>query len=142
MDWRVAKLDPDTARHLDRLHPEVFDNAIDPEQLQAFISDPRHLLFMAIVDDVVIGMASGVEYFHPDKRPQFWINEVGVAPEFQRRGIGRALVGHLIDAAKSRGCSEAWLGTEPDNDAANACYRSVPGGGDAEPFLLYEWQLD
>ncbi|MEL7186313.1 MAG: GNAT family N-acetyltransferase [Pseudomonadota bacterium] len=142
MDWRIEELDSDTARRLDRLHPEVFDNAIVPEQLRAFIDDPRHLLFMAIVDDVVVGMASGVEYFHPDKRPNLWINEVGVAPDFQCRGIGRALVGELLDAARSRGCKEAWLGTEPDNDAANACYRAVPDVEDAEPFLLYEWELD
>jgi hypothetical protein len=28
---------------------------------------------------VVVGFASGVHYVHPDKSPELWINEVGVA---------------------------------------------------------------
>jgi aminoglycoside 6'-N-acetyltransferase I len=58
---------------LDRLAPEVFDNVIDPVQLARFVGDPRHLMLVAIEDDLVVGMASTVEYFHPDKPPQMWI---------------------------------------------------------------------
>ena len=142
MRWTIEKLSTDNAKLLEDMQHEVFDNAIDPAQLKAFLDDPRHVLFVAIVEGAVVGMASGVEYFHPDKQPQMWINEVGVADEFQRQGIGRELVNTLVTEAKSRGCDCAWLGTETDNDAANACYRNVSGGKPAEPFLLYEWPLD
>lgn len=142
MSWTIETLCADNAHLLQRMQHEVFDNAVDPVQLQAFIEDSRHVLVMAIVEGTVVGMASGVEYFHPDKNPQMWINEVGVADKFQRRGIGRGLVSALLDEAKARGCDCAWLGTEPDNEAANACYRSVTGSSAAEPFVLYEWNLD
>lgn len=141
MNWRIEQLSANNSAYLERLNPDVFDNPIVPEQLAAFIDDPRHVLVLAISDNTVVGMASGVEYFHPDKQPQFWINEVGVADEHRNQGIGRALTTSLIDEAKARGCSCAWLGTEPDNDPANACYRAVPGGSAVEPFLLYEWPL-
>lgn len=141
-DCHIESLSGENAHLLEQMRHDVFDNAVDPVQLQAFVDDPRHVLFMAIADGAVVGMASAVEYFHPDKKPQLWINEVGVADAFQKRGIGRGLVTALISEARSRGCDCAWLGTEPDNDAANACYRSVTGGSDAEPFLLYEWKLD
>ena len=127
---------------LDRLAPEVFDNAIDPVQLARFLGDPRHLMLVAIEDGLVVGMASAVEYFHPDKPPQMWINEVGVSPAYQRRGIGRALTAALVEAARQRGCAYAWLGTDRDNTAAQACFRSVPDVEPPQTFLLYEWDLE
>lgn len=142
MKWSIETLSAQNAHRLDSLEHDIFDNQVDPHQLQAFVDDPRHILMMAIVDGTVVGMASGVEYFHPDKKPQMWINEVGVADAYQRKGIGRSLVESLIDQARNRGCDCAWLGTENDNVAANACYRAVPGGTEPESFLLYEWSLD
>lgn len=127
---------------LERVAVDVFDNAIDASQVDAFVADPRHVMFLALDGDLVVGMASAVEYFHPDKRPQMWINEVGVASTHRRRGIGRALTESLINEARSRGCVFAWLGTDIGNDAGQACFRSVPGVEPAQSFLLYEWDLE
>ena len=127
---------------LDNVDPDVFDNAIVASQTQAFVNDNRHVLFVAVDDGLVIGMATGVEMFHPDKQPQLFINEVGVAERYRRRGIGRHLTGLLLDVARGRGCDYAWLGTEDDNVAARACYASVPGVSEPEPFVLFEWDLD
>jgi len=41
--------------------------------------DPRHHLVVA-VEHVVVGFCSAVDYIQPDKPPELWINEVGVAP--------------------------------------------------------------
>jgi ribosomal protein S18 acetylase RimI-like enzyme len=87
-------------------------------------------------------MASGVEYFHPDKPSQMWINEIGVSPANQRRGIGRQLIAALVDAARLRGCVYVWLGTEHDNRPAQACFGAVPGAEQPKPFLLYEWDFE
>ena len=35
---------------------------------------------------------AAVHYVHPDKGPDLWINEVGVAPSDQGRGIGRQVM--------------------------------------------------
>lgn len=48
----------------------------------------------------------------------------------------------LLRIAKARGCTGAWLGTEPDNVPAQRCYAGVPKGKPPETFLLYEWPLD
>lgn len=127
---------------LERIAADVFDNPIDQQQLAKFVSDPRHFMVLALEAGVVVGMASGVEYFHPDKQPQMWINEVGVASTHRRRGIGKALTQWLVCRAKSRGCVYAWLGTDKDNVAGQACFASVPGVESAQPFLLYEWNLE
>lgn len=138
----IVQLDRANMGLLDQVAPEVFDSAVQLNYLRAFVSDPRHLMFLALEHDVVVGMASGVEYFHPDKPPQMWINELGVAATHRRRGLGRRLLVALLDAARRRGCGYAWLGTEQDNVVAQACFRSVPGVEVAQAFLLYEWDLE
>ncbi|MBI1385284.1 MAG: GNAT family N-acetyltransferase [Rhizobiales bacterium] len=142
MTVRILRLDEGNAGCLDRLDPDVFDGPIDPVELARFLADPRHLMVVAIADGLVVGMASAFEYFHPDKRPQMFINEVGVSSAFQRKGIGRRLTGALVEIARERGCAYAWLGTEVDNAAAQACFAAVPDGEPPRPFLLYDWELE
>ena len=141
MSVDIRRLGRETAGLLQRVGPDVFDHPIDPLQLQAFLDDDRHIMMIAVDDDTVIGMASAVEYFHPDKEPQLWINEVGVASTHRRQGIGRRLVVALLEAARERGCESAWLGTNIDNEIAQACFGSVANGGKPQPFLLYEWDV-
>ena len=138
----IRELKPECRSLLDKIAPDVFDNDIIPEQLDAFLQDPRHRMFLAVDDGVVVGMASAFEYLHPDKNSQLFINEVGVAPSHRRLGIGRRLVEALINCAKERGCDYAWLGTDADNISGNACFSSVPGVTAPQPFMLYEWDLD
>ena len=140
--FSVHLLSQENAHLLEQAAPDVFDNPIDDRQLRAFLDDDRHILFVALDNDIVVGMASAVEYFHPDKQPQLWINEVGVASTHRRRGIARRLVEELLNTAKNRGCVFAWLGTDADNLAAQACFTSVPEVEEPQPFLLYEWDLE
>ena len=41
---------------------------------------------------------------------------------------------------RARGCAESWVGTEPDNAAANALYAGL-GGDPVESFHLYHYDL-
>lgn len=65
---------------LTHVAPGVFDHAVDPARSVEFLNDPRHHLAVAIEAGLVVGVASAVHYVHPDKSPELWINEVGVAP--------------------------------------------------------------
>jgi predicted N-acetyltransferase YhbS len=73
----------------------VFDNPVESRWARAFLDDERHHMVVALEGSRVVGMASAVDYVHPDKAPQLWINEVGVAPSHQQRGIGRRLLAWL-----------------------------------------------
>lgn len=140
MPIEIRLLGAHDAALLARVAPDVFDGPVDPRWARRFLDDPRHHLAVALDDGVVVGMASGVDYVHPDKAPQLFINEVGVAPSHQRRGIGRRLVDALIERGRAIGCTYAWVGTEEDNVAARTLYERA--GGSAEPFVLYGWALD
>ena len=54
-----------------------------------------------------------------------------MAPSHHRRGIGKAIMGALLQHAKSVGCKEAWVLTERANRAAMGLYASA-GGEEAE----------
>lgn len=124
---------------LSRVAPGVFDNPVDPRWTAEFLTDPRHHMAVAMVDEQVVGMASGVHYVHPDKPPEFWVNEVGVAPSHQGRSIGKQLLQALLAHARTLGCTEAWLGTEETNAAARRLYTSA--GGREQPMVYVTFQL-
>ena len=139
MPVEIVLLGPDNIGALDNVAPDVFDETVDVRLTRTFVSDTRHHMMLAIEDGVVVGMASAVDYVHPDKAPQLWINEVGVAPSHQRRGIGRQLLDALLAHGRTLGCTEAWLGTEVDNVPARALYESA--GSKPEKFMLYSFPL-
>ncbi|MEX0627560.1 MAG: GNAT family N-acetyltransferase [Cucumibacter sp.] len=116
----------------------VFDEAVDPALASAYLAEPRFHLLVALSGDLVIGMATGLVYSHPDKGPQFFVNEVGVGDDYLRQGIARDLMRALFIAAKTAGCTCAWVGTETDNDAANGLYRALGGAENRMNFFEFD----
>jgi len=126
-----------------RVAPDVFDDPLDARGTREFLSDPRHHIAVAIDAGFVVGFATAVHYVHPDKpAPELWVNEVGVAPSHQRRGIGKALLGALFARARELGCREAWVLTSRDNEAATAFYAATGGSADDGPTAMYSFPLD
>jgi ribosomal protein S18 acetylase RimI-like enzyme len=118
----------------------VFDEPVNPGWAAAFLDDPANLLVAAVAQGAVRGMASATILRHPDKPLQLFVNEVGVHPDWQGRGLGRAMMAALLAAARERGCRVAWVVTEADNAPALALNRSA--GGEATPDLvMFEWAL-
>ena len=127
---------------LKNVAPAVFDDPIDPHVTDAFLRDPRHHLAVAVEDNVVVGFVSAVHYVHPDKpRPELWINEVGVAPTHQGRGLGKDLVRSILERARGIGCAEAWVLTDRSNIAAMRLYSSS-GGTKPSDHVMYTFRLD
>jgi ribosomal protein S18 acetylase RimI-like enzyme len=122
---------------LDQVADDVFDCPVDPVWSAEFLADPRHHLVVAIDDGIVVGMASGVHYVHPDKPPQLFINEIGVASSHQGRGIGRRVLDALLERGRALGCSEAWVLTDESNSIARKLYAGAGGEIDSEPAIMY-----
>jgi GNAT superfamily N-acetyltransferase len=135
----VRMLCPGDAAVLDCVAPGVFDNAIEPRWTAEFLADPRHHMAVALIGEQAVGMASALHYVHPDKPPELWVNEVGVAPSHQGQGIGRQLLQALFARGHELGCAEAWLGTEESNTAARRLYAAV--GGKEQPMVYVTFRL-
>jgi aminoglycoside 6'-N-acetyltransferase I len=126
---------------LDNVAPGVFDNPVDPDRADEFLRDSRHHLAVAVSDGTVVGMASAVHYVHPDKEPELWINEIGVAERFRRTGLGKRLLDALLQHAKVLGCRTAWLVTKRDNEAARQLFASAGGQEATEGAVLVNFVL-
>lgn len=135
----VRLLEADDADLLEHVVEGVFDARVRREWVGAFLSDPSHRIAVALEDGLVVGMATAVRYVHPDKPPELWINELGVAPGFRSRGIGGRLLDALLDEARASGCREAWVLADPDNAAAAALYEGR--GGRRSDAAMYGWPL-
>ena len=138
--FTIRVLGPGDASVLDRVAPGVFDHDVDPGWTAEFFADPRHHLAVALDDDVVEGMASAVHSVHPDKPPELWVSEVGVAPTHHRRGISRGLLQALFARGRELGCREAWVLTEEENEAARRLYAAM--GGEEERAVMVSFRLD
>ncbi len=142
LDIEIELLTSGSGHRLSRVAADVFDDALRPEMVEEFLNDPRHHIVVATAGDTVIGFASAVHYVHPDKAPELWVNEVGVAPVFQRRGIASKMLAVLLDHGRQLGCVSAWVLTENDNVAALTLYERT-GGRRLEPDpVLLEFTLN
>ena len=104
--------------------------------------DDRSVLDRVALDDgTVVGMASAVNYVNPDKPPELWINEVGVAPTHRRRGVGRGLLQALLARGRALGCAQAWVLTDTSNPAAQRLYAAGGGRAAAEACRMFEFPL-
>ncbi|MEP5613610.1 MAG: GNAT family N-acetyltransferase [Cyclobacteriaceae bacterium] len=137
--FRLAE--PTDVSALVKVGDRLFDNPVKPDRASEFLNDPRHHLVIALLNDEVVGMASGFHYIHPDKDPVLFIDEVGVVEEFQNRGIGRQLVKEICKHGESLGCQEAWVATDHTNTAARKAYVAAGGVEDRDSFLVIDFRL-
>ena|SRR5687768_1257134 len=140
MPVEIRILRAEDAEILAHVAPDVFDGPVDARWSAEFLADERHHLAVALDNGWIVGMASAVHYVHPDKPPELWVNEVGVADAYQRQGIGLKLLEALFAHGRTLGCSEAWVLTEESNTAARRLYARA--GGIESAALMYSFPLD
>ena len=144
--FEIRRVTRANAELLDNVAADVFDYEIDPGLLREYLTAADHLLVVAVTTEAssgisagtVVGQAAAVIHRHPDQPTELYIDNLGVDPAMHRRGIATALLDELFELGRARGCREAWVGTEPDNQAANALYRHY---AEREEMVMYAWRL-
>lgn len=137
---RIVSLSPDDVGVLERVHEDVFDESVRPERAAAYLADPTNLMMVALTDGLVIAQVAAVVHRHPDKPTELYVDEVGVAEPWRRRGLAREMLMRMFAHGKALGCEEVWVGTESDNHAARRLYESLEGKP-AETFVMYVYEL-
>lgn len=138
-DVTIKRLSADDRLHLASIAPDVFDGPIDPVRLRAYLAEPGHLMLLALREGEVVGQCAAIIHRHPDAPTEFYIDNLGVTPARRRQGIARRLLDAMLAIGREAGCEEAWLGTEPENQAANRLYEGR--GARPETVNLYVYDL-
>lgn len=113
---------PERVDDIAALHARLFDPPWDRESICALIEHPAAAAFVAQVREpkalagFVIGQVAADEAE---------ILSIGVAPEWQRRGIARTMVQGLVRAARRAEVERLFLEVAVDNTAANKLYRGL-----------------
>lgn len=115
--WAV----PDQAAEIAALHARLFSPSWSEESVRALLEHPASTAFIAVVGGppkVTVGFA--MAQLAADEAE---ILSLGVAPEWQRKGVGRRLVEGIARAAQRAEARKLFLEVAADNDAALALYR-------------------
>lgn len=121
------------------IRPEVFDHPIIPDNLAAHLASRTHFLACALDGRAMVGMVMANLHLHPDKPNELYVDEIGVTPSHRGRGIATLLMAEAVAWGREQGCSSCWLGTEPDNTAAQALYRKWQD--DPDDIVMFEFDL-
>ncbi|MEM8984158.1 MAG: GNAT family N-acetyltransferase [Pseudomonadota bacterium] len=77
-------------------------------------------------DSTLMGIGSGCFAYKPYGNERWlYVDEVDVCVDQRQKGAGKRIMQAFIEIAATSNCEELWLGTEVDNAAANALYRSL-----------------
>jgi ribosomal protein S18 acetylase RimI-like enzyme len=111
---RLGPGDEDVVRRLAERPPQT-----------ALLADDRTIFLAAFDGDEPVGFVFGYDLPRRHGAPSIlFVYELDVAESHRRRGIATALVTEL---RRLSGATEAFVLTEPDNDAANALYEALGG---------------
>jgi len=125
MQVEIIQIDEANSDYLQCLDEDVFDKKIDFNLLAAYLKEPNHIMIVARNCDMVIGQVLAVIHRHPDKPTELYIDDLAVSEAYQRKGIATQMLNKIFSIGVNRGCEEIWVATEPDNEPAKECYKSL-----------------
>jgi ribosomal protein S18 acetylase RimI-like enzyme len=89
----------------------------DHARLRAEAKDPQKWLRQAYLDGVLAGFAACEIY-----KGEFKLDKLYIRPDMQRKGVGAALVGHVIALAREQGFPAIILAVNKRNEQAIHAY--------------------
>lgn len=127
---KLDQLELSEFRSLIAIFNEVFENDKPiPENnyLSKLLSNPNFMVFVVMLNNEVVGGLTVYilqRYYSP--QPSAFIYDVAISPNFQRRGLGKALIEHVSSFCKENGYYEAFVDAEFDDLDAVNFYKATP----------------
>ena len=111
-------------------------------EIDASLDDDACYALLAFAPQGPVGLLSAYRLPGLSARgPLVYLYDIAVAPAHRERGIGRALVDHLLDLCRRDGVRLVWAGTGLDNAAARALFERSGARRLGEAHAEYEWRL-
>ena len=124
-----------------RLIPQLSRTAPPPtrSQLTEIVNDPATTLFIARTDEAGIVGTLTLAVFRIPTATRAWIEDVVVDESARGKGVGEALTGMAIAAARRAGARTVDLTSRPSREAANRLYERL--GFNARNTNVYRYDL-
>jgi len=126
---KLEKSDISNFAKLVGIFEEVFQNdetIATAEQLEKLLSNPDFLVFVATINNEVIGgLTIYVLHSYYNSKPIAYIYDVGIDPNFQGKGYGKVLIAEVCNFCRQNGFDEAFVEAESDDVDAVAFYRKT-----------------
>jgi aminoglycoside 6'-N-acetyltransferase I len=122
---------------LQNVADDIFDHDVDVAFATRFLSDVQNILIVALDGDRVVAQLAAVVHQHIDAPADLFIENLGVAADWRRRGLARSMIALAFEAGAEQGAMTAWVGTEEDNEAANALYTIT--GATGGRFMMFSY---
>ncbi|MDX2195679.1 MAG: GNAT family N-acetyltransferase [Cytophagales bacterium] len=108
---------------------EVFENdnhIVHDEHLKKLLFNPNFLVFVVLIDNKVVGgLTVYILQQYYTTKPVAYIYDVGIAPKFQRQGLGKALIAEVCKFCKTHEFEDAYVEAESDDIDAVNFYRKT-----------------
>jgi aminoglycoside 3-N-acetyltransferase I len=116
-------------RDLVGIFKEVFENEeqiSDNEHLIKLLSNPYFLVFVLKQNNKVVGgLTIYILHRYYGTKPVAYIYDVGITPEFQGQGLGKALIAEVCKYCQDNGFENAYVEAESDDLDAVNIYRKT-----------------
>jgi aminoglycoside 3-N-acetyltransferase I len=116
-------------KNLIAIFKTVFENdAAIPgnDHLSRLLANPDFIVFVVRVNGQVVGgLTIYILHQYYSEKPLAYIYDVGIAPEFQGKGLGKALIEAVCNFCKTNGFDDAYVEAEEDDTDAVNFYRKT-----------------
>lgn len=128
----IKKLNSDCItdfKSLIEIFKEVFENdepIANDEQLRKLLLNPDFYVFVVMSNSQVVGgLTIYVLHRYYGTRPIAYIYDVGVSPDYQGQGLGKALIAEVCNFCKQNDFEDAYVEAESDDIDAVCFYRKT-----------------
>lgn len=137
---QIIRAGPGDITLVGRLVEQFKNGALSEDYLAGILSNPANFLFVALLDEAAVGFlwAHRLDRL-PEERPHFFIYEIEVLQDHQRRGIGRKLIESILAVARQQD-AETFVLTNHSNNNAVHFYRGTGGKVESGDDLLFVYK--
>jgi len=125
-----VRLGPEHISSLATVECDSFASPWPTSDLRSLLADANVVCVGTFVQCKLVAYALG---YHQGE--SFHLASMAVAPSFRRQGIGEALLRHVLEEVKERGCARCTLEVRVGNSAARRLYCNAG-------FMQVRWMED
>ena len=137
---RITNIDQDLINQVNQIFD---DKQWDLSQGSLFLSDKNNLFLLAFEDKKPVGflIAHRLQRFD-NRKAEVLLYEIGVHPDYRRKGIGKSLINEVKKWAIEVNAAEIWVLTEKTNPIAMKLYQSVGGIEESPGTIMYVYKTN